>query len=172
MNRLVKTIKTQFEKMVEREWDTLYIFVDVHETIVPPTYSVQMSTEFYPKALKTLQLMSSHKNIKLILWSSSLPATNLDYQKMFKEKGVNFEAINGNPFEASTPYADFDSKPYMSLILDDKAGFLQSDWESLHDYMVMLEALQILDGVRRGQVGNGKIDTFLDDLEINLKYGY
>jgi hypothetical protein len=62
----------------------------------------------------------------------------------------------------------------MSLILDDKAGFQESDWEALHDYFVMLKALHLLKEVSNGATQSelGAVNTFLDDLEINTKYGF
>ena len=174
MSRLVKALKLAFQKMESRRWDTVYIFVDMHETVVEPTWSKELATTLYPKAEPTLQMMSAHPNVKLILWSSSLPETNLEYQKFFLQKGIRFSAINSNPFEGSTVYADFDTKPYMSLILDDKAGFQPSDWEELHDYFVMMKALNLLKAMSDGASASetGAVNTFLDDLHINLKYGY
>jgi len=137
MNRIVKTFKRAFQKMLLKNWDTIYVFVDIHETSMKPTWTVEMSTEFYPKSLETLQLMSNHKNIKLILWSSSLPETNLKYKELFASHNIHFSAINSNPFEKSTVYADFDTKPYISVGLDDKFGFsFEEDWPALYDYFL------------------------------------
>ena len=168
MSRLVNTLKKSFKKMIERNWDTVYIFVDMHETVMEPTWNSIPSVKLYPMALDTLKLMSEHENIKLILWSSSLPHINLEYQKLFKESGVIFSAINSNPFEKDTEYADFTTKPYISLILDDKAGFVPvSDWSPLYDYMVMIKALAFIKAITTNDAKN-----FLFNLKINQKYGF
>lgn len=174
MSRLVKTFKHQFAKMKARNWDTVYVFVDMHETVLMPTWSVEMSINPYRLSIETLQLMSSHPNIKLILWSSSLPETNLSYKEWFETKGIYFDAINSNPNEPSTPYADFDTKPYMSVILDDKAGFQESDWETLYDYFVMLFSLSLLKELNNEGTSTtvkAKVATFLDNLSMNIDHG-
>lgn len=142
MSRIVDTFKQAFKKMNHKKWDTIYVFVDMHETVVLPTYETKKSEEFYNKSIETLQLMSKHKNVKLILWSSSLPEINLSYKEQFRLLGIEIAAINSNPFEENTSYADFKTKPYMSVILDDKAGFRPGDWVFLYDYFLLLNLVK------------------------------
>ena len=175
MNRLVKTFKYGFQKMISKPgWDTIYVLVDMHETVLVPTWSTAPSETIYPKAVETLRLMSQHPNIKLILWSSSLPETNLKYQREFKERGVIFSAINANPFEEDTVYADFKSKPYMSVILDDKAGFdAKDDWEALYDYFISLKAFDLLYKAHHQLVKpheKQEVDKFFNELIVDSKY--
>ena len=156
--RLVKTIKQTFKKLEEKYGpdEKMYIKVDIHETIMRPTHTTEMSTEYYPFAVETLQLMSNHPRVCLILWTSTLYDTALKYMELFKAKGIHFAHLNCNPEIASPEYADFSMKFFMNLIIDDKAGFqAEVDWEPLHDYF---ELLKFQDEVKKLQTEtNAKI---------------
>lgn len=145
--RLVKLFKKNFE-LLETKYgpeDKMYVKVDIHETIMRPTHTVEMSTEFYPHALKALKFMSEHPRICLIIWTSTLPETTLKYVELFKKHDINFDYVNSNPEIASTEYADFSTKFFMNVLLDDKAGFnAETDWEPLSDYFELLSLKDFL----------------------------
>ncbi|MEO6303718.1 MAG: hypothetical protein ABIP51_11170 [Bacteroidia bacterium] len=135
-NRLVKQLHKSFELLKTRNWDKIFIAVDIHDTVMKSTYSDTLSYEYYSDALDTLKLMSNHKDICLILWTSSNKNNAKAYFDALKEKGINMDYINENPEVADKHYADYTSKFYINLILDDKAGFLpELDWPALKDYM-------------------------------------
>jgi hypothetical protein len=135
MNRIVRQFEKAFDVMRKRNFPQIFVAVDIHETILKPTWSKDLSTEYYENAKETLQLMSDNKNICLILWSCSLPKFNQMYKEFFEKDGIVFDYINENPECLSTEYADFDSKLYFSVGLDDKFGFeVEEDWVELHAY--------------------------------------
>ncbi len=49
---IVKAFKKAFEKKEERGWDKIYVFVDIHETILYPTYELNGEKDFYPFAIE------------------------------------------------------------------------------------------------------------------------
>jgi len=136
MNRIVKTFEKAYVTAKRKSWDRLYVAVDLHETALKPTWQKEISKEYYPFAKEVLQVLSDRKDICLILWSCSLPELNKEYFEFFKQDGINFDYINENPEVGSTEYADFETKLYFSLGLDDKFGFdPDEDWEPLFNYL-------------------------------------
>ena len=137
MNRIVKAFEKAFETAKKKNWDKIYIGVDLHETCLKPTWQKDLSKDFYPYAKEVLQILSKRKDICLILWSCSLPEVNKQYSDFFKENDIIFDYINENLECKSTEYADFETKLYFSVGLDDKFGFdPDEDWEILNNYFL------------------------------------
>lgn len=135
MNRIVKTFEKAFKVAERKGWSKVYIAVDLHETCLKPTWQKEISKEYYPFAKEVLQKLSDRKDVCLILWSCSLPELNKEYFEFFKQDGINFDYINENQEVKSTEYADFDTKLYFSVGLDDKFGFdPEEDWGPLFSY--------------------------------------
>lgn len=129
---ILNAFKKAFEVQKKKGWDKIYVAVDIHETMMKPTWSSQKSTEYYDYCQIVLHHLSNREDVCLIQWSSSSPVNNLDYQKEFRSRGINFNYINSNPEVQSTDYADFDSKFYANVIIDDKAGFdPEKEWLNL-----------------------------------------
>ena len=140
--RLVKQFKKQLEilKVKYKVGAKMYVAVDVHETILKPTHSTDMSQDFYDHAIESLQLMSQHPDIVLILWTSSLEELSHQYLEYFEDHGIKFKFLNGNPEIPSPEYADFSKKFFVNVIIDDKAGFnANTDWEPLFDFFQLLK---------------------------------
>ena len=52
---IIKALKSSLEKAKKRNWDTLYILVDIHDTVIVSNYSSdKLPDEFYPFAKETL----------------------------------------------------------------------------------------------------------------------
>lgn len=136
MNRIVSQLDKSYKLMEKRNWDTLYISVDIHDTILESTYSTEISKVPFRFALETLQLLSKRKEIVLILWTCSKKEDITEYVKYFSENNINFKYVNSNPEVQDKSYADYSEKFYANLILDDKAGFSAlEDWEELFRYL-------------------------------------
>lgn len=135
-NRLVRQLEKSFQTMKKREWNRIYVAVDIHDTVMEPTYSEELSHVYYEDALDTLKLMSNNPEICLILWSSSNKSNCAAYKEMLAFEGIQMDYINSNPEVADKHYADYESKFYINLILDDKAGFYpKEDWPALKEYL-------------------------------------
>lgn len=142
MNRIVEQFEKSFDVIKTRkDWPKIYVAVDIHETCVVPTWSTRIDDEFYEHCKQTLQMMSDDPEVCLILWSCSKQELNVKYKEFFASHGINFDYINENPECPSTAYADFDTKLYFNVGLDDKFGFKPkslknspSDWHHLRVY--------------------------------------
>jgi hypothetical protein len=131
-NRIVRTYERAMETKKERDWDRIYVIVDLHGTVLAPNYE-GLATEFYPHSKCVLKHFSDRKDIILIMWTCSTEEDRTAYNEMFAKEGIKFDYINENPeVKGKLKWGDFDSKMYANLVLDDKAGFeWQEDWQAL-----------------------------------------
>lgn len=119
-------IERTFKLKVDRNWDTLYVAVDLHGTIAKPYHDC---LEYYNGAVEVLKWFNKRADFKLILWTSSYPREILQFLAEMKSKDVNFDFINENPLEKNRGFACFEQKFYFNILLDDKAGFdPETDW--------------------------------------------
>lgn len=124
-----------YEHMVKRNWDKTYWAFDIHGTILKPNYEYgNIPKEFYPFAKETLQLVSKMEDVVMILYTCSHPHEIEQYIEYFEENDIHFDYINENP-EIPTNlegYGNYDKKPYMNVLFEDKAGFDgDNDWYSV-----------------------------------------
>ena len=125
-------IKNTFNIMKERKWNEVYIFVDIHGTILKPDYG-GLAKEYYPFAKKTLQMLSKSNKIKLFMYTCSYPNEITEYVEFFKKDGIYFDAINKNPYVENTRGGYFQEKQYFNILLDDKANIVaEYDWYLLY----------------------------------------
>jgi len=133
---LVRQLIKSFGLAKKRNWDKIYVVIDIHETVLKPTWSEDISTEYYDFAKETLQLMSKNNMLCLILWTSSLSEGIEKYLEIFRKDNIKFDFVNKNPECENTKYADFKTKLYMSMGMDDKFGFIpEDDWEPLFNFL-------------------------------------
>lgn len=146
MNRIVKQFDKSFDLMKHKTWPQIYVGIDIHETVLKPTWSKSLSSEYYPFAKETLQLMSYDPEVNMILWSCSLKEFNREYHANFKKDFIDFNYINENPECKSTHYADFESKLYCDVGIDDKFAFMpHEDWSAIYEYFLMRKKLRRID---------------------------
>ncbi len=121
--------ENSFKIMKERGWNEFYLFIDIHSTILYPDYG-GLAKVYYPHAKEVLQKLSKDKRIKLALYTCSHPHEIEDYKTFFNNDDIYFEMVNKNPEVPNTRGGYFQDKPYMNVLLDDKAGFIAElgDW--------------------------------------------
>lgn len=140
---IIKAFETAFQQKVKKGWDCIYVAVDIHGTIFKPTYKPFYSSNdvYYPFAKEVLQMMTSRKDIKLILWSST-PGNILSkyWANFYYNDDIVFNFINENPEVKNTDIASFKNKFYFNVGLDDKFGFEpETDWFQLRGYFLEKE---------------------------------
>ena len=138
MNRMVRQFERAFAAIKDKKkWDKIYVGIDIHETVMLPTWSAELSSEYYDYAEDTLKMMTEDPEVCMILWSCCLPELSKVYHDNFKAKNIVFDYLNENPECKSTHYADFETKLYFNVGLDDKFGFIpEEDWPELHKYFL------------------------------------
>ena len=119
----------------QRNWDTLYVVVDIHGTVMKPNWE-GLSTEFYPHALDVLRHLSKDPLYKMIMWTCSKEEDRAHYKELFAEEGVHFDYINENPeVIGKLNWGDYDTKMYANIGMDDKFSFdPEKDWIEFKRY--------------------------------------
>lgn len=122
-------IQRAFESKAKRGWNTLYVCVDLHGTLIRPYHD---KIEFYDYAPDVINWFNNRPDFKVILWTSSHQKEIDEFLTLAKEFCLRFDFVNGNPMEGNSPRANFDQKFYFNILLDDKAGFdPETDWEKI-----------------------------------------
>lgn len=135
---VLNAIKNSFEQMDKRGWDKVFYFVDLHSTVVKPNFSTKdIPKDFYEGAKEALQYLTEREDVCLIMYTCSHKHEIVKYIEYFKEHGIIFNYVNENP-EVKTDlggYGCYDDKPYMNVMIDDKAGFdAETEWITIMDY--------------------------------------
>jgi len=133
---ILKSIEREFEIMEKKGWDRIFFMFDLHGTVIVPNRIVG-NTEiiYYPYAKETLQLISNRDDLDLNIYTCSHDEEIKEYQRKFKEDGINFKYVNENPDVKSNGYGNYEKKPYMNVLFEDKAGFFgETDWKYIYDY--------------------------------------
>lgn len=132
---LTRTIKTQFEKARKWGWDKIYVFVDLHETILIPDWGAKdLTHDYYPEAMELLQELTARKDICLIMHTCSHPHQIGQYNKNFMDHKIYFDYVNRNPeIKTDSRYGYYEHKPYYNILFDDKAGFHPDDIPTIRE---------------------------------------
>lgn len=120
----------------QRGWDTLYILLDIHGTVMKPNWD-GVAEEFYPLAIEALQEISKDPTYKIIMWTCSRPDDREHYKKLLNDRKIEIYAVNSNPdTEGVLDWGDYSQKLYCNILLDDKSGFdPYTDWVEILDYV-------------------------------------
>ena len=138
MHAIIKTFINAFTLADQRNWDKIYVAVDVHGTICPPTWNKDLlDLSYYSIAKYVLQIMTKRSDIELILYTSSHPEEIEKYLAFFENDGIKFNYVNENPeVKTSNGYGNYDKKFYFNVLLDDRAGFdPYNDWVEIQQFL-------------------------------------
>jgi hypothetical protein len=139
MKSLTNVIKLAYKKAAARKWDRIYWAIDIHETILVPSYDSKVLGVHYPLVIESLKLILSFPESRIILWSSLSPEDmqrhkDHIFKDIFSPKEQDCVYLNCNPECGETEYASFNQKFYFNVLLDDKAGFdAETDWKTVID---------------------------------------
>jgi len=118
-----------FERKIEKNWEKIFVLVDIHDTILKACYENEEKYDYFPMAKEALQELSQRPDICLILWSGCYPEKINNYLEQFARDGIIFDYANENPEVSNTTLSCFDDKLYFNVGIDDKFGFeAEKDW--------------------------------------------
>ena len=130
---LSKLIERTVSIALQKKWDTLYWCIDLHGTIVNPTYKeLENGLDYYYLSKECLRILSESKGNVLILYTCSHPHEIEKILKLFWNDGIIFKYVNENPEVKNTSYGFYEKKPYFNILLEDKAGFDPNDWKEIY----------------------------------------
>jgi len=70
------------------------------------------------------------------MYTCSHPKELDEYNSFFVKDNINFDYINENPEVMNTSYGYYENKPYINVLLDDKAGFsAETDWGLIRRFL-------------------------------------
>lgn len=126
----VFNIDRTYKEMARRNWDTIYVCVDVHDVILEGKYNrLNVGAAYMPNAIRVLKHWTHKPDVRLILWSCSHEDATSSVLAGLEAEGVKFDFINENPECPDNDLCSFGKKFYSNIILDDKAGFEgETDW--------------------------------------------
>lgn len=133
-----RALTNAYEKTHARGWDKVYWALDLHDTCFRSTYRQYEYEWINPYVKGALLRLVAHPETHLILWSSVHPDEQPYIIKFFEDAGIRISGFNDNPFERGNATSGFDQKFYMSVIIDDKAGFHHGEWCSIPDLVDFL----------------------------------
>lgn len=143
---IVSCIIEQYDIARFRGWEKLYWAIDLHNTLIFPTYGKMEASDvvYYPNACDVMKLLSDREDTRLIMYTCSWPQETKMYRAKFLNDGISFDWVNENPEVDQTKYGYYQEKPYFNVLLDDKAGFKPAtDWGNIGS---ILNCLPLLDG--------------------------
>lgn len=133
---IVKAFDNAFKRAEEKNWDYIYVLVDIHGTIFEPSYYNEEYYKYYPYARYVLQMLSGNPKIKLILWTSTYKVEIDKYIQRMKHDYIKFNYVNENPEVKDTDIQFFGKKLYFNVGIDDKFGFEpETDWKTIYEYL-------------------------------------
>lgn len=139
MTRINKLFRKRFAYARRKQWDKIYVLVDIHDTVIESNYDKEnIPNRFYEFAEDCLRKMSDSPDFCLILWTCSHMNEIGKYIKLFADRGIRFDYVNENPevMTQQNGYGCYDSKMFADVILDDKAGFEpESDWPAIRQFL-------------------------------------
>jgi len=132
---VLKSLVREYENMEKRGWDRIFLMFDLHGTVIVPNREVG-NTEivYYPYAKETLQLISNRSDLDLNIYTCSHEEEVKEYQRKFKEDGIIFKYVNENPDVKTNGYGNYDKKPYMNVLFEDKSGWDPDGWIHVYNF--------------------------------------
>ena len=133
---IARAFEVAFNRKIEKNWEKIYVVVDIHDTILRACYENEETYDCYPYSREALQLMTSREDICLILWSGCYVEKMNEYRAHFAEEGIHFDYANENPEVGNTSFQNFEAKLYFNVGIDDKFGFEpETDWVKVIDVL-------------------------------------
>lgn len=133
---LIDSLKRCLDSARKKEWTNVFVAVDIHDTIVRGNYKTdELPTDFLFRAKETLQLLSKHPNVTLIMYTCSHPVEIEKYYNFFENNDIDFKYCNENPDVPDNALGCYRDKLYFNILLDDKAGFNgETEWPIVYDF--------------------------------------
>lgn len=133
---IAKSFEDAFKRKISKNWEKIYVAVDIHDTIIRACYDDEETYDYVPLAQEALQVLSQRQDVCLILWTACYDEPLETYLQKFKEDGILFQYANENPEVKNTAISNFNAKWYFNVGIDDKFGFeADKDWQTVLDVL-------------------------------------
>ena len=159
-----RAIQRAIEKRIKRGYDYTYWAIDIHDTLVPSTYTYPNKYDYhkYDYMLKSMIFLSAMKDMKIILWSCTPRDKVQEVIDDLKTYGINIDYFNENPECEPLSMQDFSGKFYFDIGVDDKFGFdPETDWKLIYSHVRTIRSFGLEEYLER--VKNNEISIRVDD---------
>ena len=134
---ILNAIDREYQNMKDRGWDRIFLFFDLHGTVIKPNFVVgNTDIIYYPYAKETLLFLSDKKDVDLNIYTCSHDHEILEYQRKFKEDGIFFKYVNENPDVQTNGYGNYDKKDldrFFNIIINEVVcGYLPEENQENH----------------------------------------
>jgi len=132
-------IKRAYAQLQEKRYTRIFWCIDLHGTCIKSNYQSGDYEWINPQAREVIKLIRSYPESKIILWSSCYPEEKPNILNFFKKQYIDIDSFNENPGILNTKTGYFEEKCYVSVIVDDKAGFEhETDWIEIRETLKQL----------------------------------
>jgi hypothetical protein len=138
MGSIINLIERQYKKQMTQQWYESYYLIDMHGVIIRPNHKEKLvdRLDFYDFAQRSLQMLTSRPDIRMILYTCSHEYQIKHYTNLLSMDDIEFDYINDNPEIGEDDYGDYTHKPYFDVYLDDKAGFdAEREWKDIYNWL-------------------------------------
>lgn len=131
-----RALANAYRAAIDRNWDKIYWCIDLHGTCLTSNYNSDEFEFINDDVISALRLINDRKSSVIILWSSCYPEDQIKIVQLFEHYGISVDFFNENPLVSNTKTGDFSKKFYMSILIDDKAGFdPNTDWNKVINFL-------------------------------------
>ena len=89
---IAKAFEVAFKRKIEKNWEKIYVVVDIHDTILRACYENEETYDYYPYSREALQLMTNREDICLILWSGC-NARHIHFKSFAKDSDQSVHGV-------------------------------------------------------------------------------
>lgn len=133
---LKNSIKRAYETLDSRNWDKIYIALDLHDTVMESNYK-DAHGGLLEIAIEPLRVISNLPEVSIILYSCCHEKDYNTYIELLRKNGIKVDYFNTNPEIKNTVTGCFDRKFYYSILIDDKAGFDPAEWPLVKEWFLL-----------------------------------
>jgi len=140
---IIKTFDKAFSKMKEKNWDKIYVLVDVHDTLMKGLHQKNEQYLWYEWSLIALKMLSMRDDVSLILWTGSHDESIKKIKSILEKKGIKIDYVNENPEAEDNEFYCNANKIYFNVGIDDRFGFEpENDWKPIVEYLTFEQSLK------------------------------
>lgn len=133
---VIKAFEKAFGEKERKNWDKIYVLVDLHDTIMHGVHQENEIYWWYEWSLIALKMMSMRDDISLILWTGSHKDKIDGFLAEMNKRGITFDYVNENPEVKDDEFYCGRNKLYFNVGIDDRFGFdPETEWKEIVEYL-------------------------------------
>ena len=133
---VLKSFGKAFAEKKSKNWDKIYVLVDLHDTIIRGVHRKDEPYLWYDWSRIALKMLSMREDVSLILWTGTHAETIDGFLSEMKKRGIHFDYVNENPEAEDNEFYCGRGKLYFNVGIDDRFGFdPETEWKDIVEYL-------------------------------------